>query len=60
MNRCSYAGLLIVGGLAALYLLSASAQPTHPPPEIHCKHFIHGYPLGAPATNDLIIRDLYA
>ena len=30
------------------------------PPEIHCKHFIHGYPLGTPARNDLIIRDLYA
>ena len=30
------------------------------PPEIHCKHFIHGYPLGAPAGNELIIRDLYA
>ncbi len=29
-------------------------------PEIHAKHFFHGYPAGAPATNDLIIRDLYA
>jgi len=29
-------------------------------PEIHCKHFIYGYPTGTPATNDLIIRDIYA
>ena len=28
--------------------------------EIHCKHFIYGYPLGTPATNDMIIRDIYA
>jgi len=28
--------------------------------EIHCKHFIYGIPLGTPATNDLIIRDIYA
>jgi endonuclease G len=28
--------------------------------EIHCKHFIYGYPKGCPATNDLIIRDIYA
>ncbi|MFH1683176.1 MAG: DNA/RNA non-specific endonuclease [Candidatus Woesearchaeota archaeon] len=29
-------------------------------PEIHCKHFFYGYPTGTPATNDLIIRDIYA
>lgn len=29
-------------------------------PEIHCKHFFYGYPLGTPSTNDLIIRDNYA
>ena len=28
--------------------------------EIHCKHFFKGYPLGTPATNDLIIRDTFA
>lgn len=28
--------------------------------EIHSEHFVHGRPLGSPATNDLIIRDLYA
>ncbi len=28
--------------------------------EIHCKHFFGGYPFGAPETNDLIIRDIYA
>jgi len=29
-------------------------------PEIHCKHFFCGYPVGTPETNDLIIRDIYA
>ena len=28
--------------------------------EIHSKHWLFGYPLGTPATNDLIIRDIYA
>lgn len=28
--------------------------------EIHCKHFIYGYPKGSPTYNDLIIRDIYA
>lgn len=28
--------------------------------EIHCKHFFYGYPTGTKATNDLIIRDIYA
>lgn len=28
--------------------------------EIHCKHFIYGYPKGSPAYSDLIIRDIYA
>ncbi|MBN1531504.1 MAG: DNA/RNA non-specific endonuclease [Spirochaetes bacterium] len=32
----------------------------HRYPEIHCRHFIYGYPAGAPASNDLIIRDGYA
>lgn len=37
--------------------LSVRAQSR---PEIHCKHFFEGYPFGAPGTNDLIIRDVYA
>jgi endonuclease G, mitochondrial len=28
--------------------------------EVHCKHFLYGYPLGVPASNDLIVRDCYA
>lgn len=28
--------------------------------EIHTKHFFKGYPAGAPQSNDLIIRNLYA
>ena len=41
----------------------AHAQPpagSTAAPEIHCKHFIYGYPTGTPVTNDLIIRDSYA
>lgn len=37
--------------------LFGSAQSN---PEIHCKHFFMGYPAGTPASNDLIIRDIYA
>ncbi len=29
-------------------------------PEIHCKHFFYGYPVGVPLTNDMIIREIYA
>lgn len=29
-------------------------------PEIHCKHFLFGYPWGADSSNDMIIRDIYA
>lgn len=28
--------------------------------EIHCEHFLYGYPYGSKMTNDLIIRDIYA
>lgn len=28
--------------------------------EIHSEHFLHGPPAGAPATNDLVVRDVYA
>lgn len=42
--------------LAGLLVNAAGAQPL----EIHSKHFLKGYPLGTPASNDLIIRDLYA
>lgn len=41
----------------ALAALSSEAQNRQ---EIHCKHFFNGYPYGTPATNDLIIRDVYA
>ena len=52
-------GCAMLKSLLALLALSA-----YPPPaqvtEIHCKHFFYGYPTGTPASNDLIIRDLYA
>ena len=37
-----------------------SLIPTSSRPEIHSKHFFFGYPYGAPATNDMIIRSIYA
>ena len=57
-------------GLALIVLLTcatgcliprAGSQPTPvAAPEIFCKHFLYGYPLGTPPSNDLIIRDCYA
>lgn len=53
---------LLSASFSFLFLMFdiAVAQPTSPPMEIHSKHWLFGYPLGAPATNDLIIRDIYA
>lgn len=51
--------LSIVASVLVLYALPAQAQILYLP-EIHCKHFFHGYPSGTPLTNDLIIRDNYA
>ena len=49
--------LITIG--AAVFIFFANNAVAEPP-EIYCKHFIYGYPIGTPATNDLIIRDLYA
>ena len=47
--------------LFALFLISlATSTFAQDRPEIHCKHFFKGYPHGTPASNDLIIRDIYA
>lgn len=46
--------------LSIVALLSALGVSAQNRPEIHCKHFFNGYPFGAPASNDLIIRDVYA
>ncbi|MGD8717616.1 MAG: DNA/RNA non-specific endonuclease [Candidatus Zixiibacteriota bacterium] len=46
---------LAIAGAAFAYDASDGAYP-----EIHCKHFFYGYPTGAPLTNDMIIRDIYA
>jgi endonuclease G, mitochondrial len=43
-----------------LFFQQIHAQKEIHRPEIHCKHFIYGYPYGTPITNDLIIRDIYA
>jgi len=50
--------VLIAAASCVRELGSQPATPT--PPEIFCKHFCYGYPVGAPTSNDLIIRDLYA
>jgi endonuclease G len=53
--------LILSAILFVLFFKDLVAQvPAPPSPEIHCKHFIYGYPLGAPSTNDMIIRDVYA
>jgi endonuclease G len=50
--------------LSILCVTGLGSQPlatnTQDLQEIHCKHFIYGIPLGTPASNDLIIRDIYA
>jgi len=45
--------LFAVPLFAAIAFLPARAQ------EIHSAHCLHGCPLGGPATNDLIIREIY-
>ncbi len=46
--------------IVALILVSPPGVQAVDYSEIHCKHFIHGYPAGVPLSNDLIIRDIYA
>ena len=60
MKRRLVFRLTLVLCLAVLSASLALAQPGASPPRIYCKHFIFGYPLGAPAANPVIIRDLYA
>ncbi len=61
MKHLKIIGLIVVLCSLDFYATEAIAQPIpSAPQEIYCKHFIYGYPLGAPMSNDLIIRDLYA
>jgi endonuclease G len=46
--------------ISALTTLGIVAPATSQHSEIHCQHFFYGYPAGSPATNDLLIRDIYA
>lgn len=46
--------LVVMFGILGAF--SVCAEPM----EIHSKHWLYGYPLGTPVTNDLIIRDSYA
>jgi endonuclease G len=43
-----------------LFLISVFTISAQHRTEIHTKHWIFGYPYGAPESNDLIIRDYYA
>lgn len=52
--------MAIALGAAMVPVMPVRGQTLVPPPEIHCKHFLYGYPLGTPPSNDLIVRDLYA
>jgi len=56
--------IAVVICLSILCVMGLSSQPpatnTQDLQEIHCKHFIYGIPLGTSASNDLIIRDIYA
>lgn len=49
---------LTVITLIVLALISATVIADNP--EIHSKHWLHGFPLGTSASNDMIIRDIYA
>jgi endonuclease G len=49
---------LILTGIALFIAGTTQAQDFRP--EIYCEHFFYGYPYGTPASNDLIIRDIYA
>jgi len=60
MRRLFLITALLLLATAAIQPDVVNSQDTDTAPEIHCKHFIGGYPLGAPASNDMIIRDLYA
>ena len=49
--------------LSILWLVSLLSGPAIAQDNVgnfHSKHFLFGAPTGAPATNDLIIRDSYA
>lgn len=43
-----------------LFLAWSAPAASGQHPEIHSEHFLHGYPAGALATNDLVLRDIYA
>jgi len=60
MKRNRIFSFVLVLCLLALPLSLALAQPGAGLARIYCKHFIFGYPLGAPASNPMVIRDLYA
>ena len=49
---------LVVGILATLMMPSSSAAQARES-ELHTFHCLHGCPVGAPATNDVVVREIY-
>ncbi len=61
MDGKSVRTLVLILIAAALGLRNVGSQPAGMSvAEIHCKHFLYGYPLGASSSNDLIVRECYA
>ncbi len=47
--------LLVLGALAAPFPASAQSRES----ELHTFHCLNGCPIGAPATNDIVVREIY-
>ena len=60
MKRFITTLVMLVLGIGLLTVAVPHDTNNSTAPEIHCKHFFYGYPAGTSATNDLIIRNIYA
>jgi endonuclease G len=58
MMRTGYIALTLM--IASLLLGGVPGPPGPAPPVVLCKHFLYGCPAGAPASDELLVRDLYA
>ena len=57
---CRKVNIIGLPGSLILVLFFSSCSQFPNSPEIHSQYFLYGYPTEAPATNDLIVRDIYA
>lgn len=60
MKRYLVVRFILILNLVVFLPSLAFAQNAKANPRIYCKHFLFGYPAGAPESNVMIIRDLYA